>query len=98
MPVKLNDVEQFLLHLEQNEGIVFEQYPNYVLLPVIPFFQLIHVQNVLQVIDRLHCFEPVSNGFLIRVDGYLTLACEERSIRDDNFRRITIQLLETMRF
>ncbi|GIA54395.1 hypothetical protein VCSRO39_3308 [Vibrio cholerae] len=96
--MKLNDVEQFLLHLEQNEGIVFEQYLDYVLLPIIPFFQLIHVQNTLQVINRLHCFEPASNSFLIRVDGYLTLACEEHSIRYDDFRRITIQLLETMRF
>ncbi len=96
--MKLNDVEQFLLHLEQNEGIVFEQYLDYVLLPIIPFFQLIHVQNTLQVINRLQCFEPASNSFLIRVDGYLTLACEEHSIRYDDFRRITIQLLETMRF
>ncbi|EGQ8095639.1 hypothetical protein G4T96_002170 [Vibrio cholerae] len=98
MPVTLNEIEQFLLHIEQNEEVVFEQYTDYLLLPIVPFFQLVHVQNTQQVINGLLCFEPASNGFLIRVDGYLTLACEDHSIRDDDLRRITIQLLETMRF
>ncbi|MCO4174553.1 hypothetical protein K8D10_22685 [Aeromonas veronii] len=93
-----NEIEQFLLHIEQNEDVVFEQYTDYLLLPIVPFFQLVHVQNTQQVINNLLGFESASNGFFIRVDGYLTLACEDHSIRDDDLRRITIQLFETMRF
>lgn len=98
MVEKLNETEQFLLHLERNESVVYQEHPDYLLFTIVPFFQLVHVINTQQVIQYLLQFELRSNGLLIRLDGYLTLACHEKNIRDDELRRLTIQLLEIMRF
>lgn len=98
MSEKLNEIEQFLLHLEQNENVVYEQHAEYLLFSVVPFFQIVHVINTLRVIQQLLFIESQFSGLLIRVDGYLTLACHEQNRRDDELRRLTIQLLEIMRF
>lgn len=62
------------------------------------FFQLVHVCNTEQVIEQLNQFESVLGGYLIRVDGYLAFTCPEFSVREDDLRRLTLQLLEIMRF
>ncbi|MBU2895877.1 hypothetical protein [Vibrio hepatarius] len=98
MQPALNKIEIFLLKIEQNEEAVFSQHPDYVLYPVVPFFQLVHIHNIEQVIEKLHQFETTLGGFLIRVDGYVTLACPEFSVLEEDLRRLTIQLLEIMRF
>ncbi|RSD30304.1 hypothetical protein [Vibrio pectenicida] len=98
MQPELDKVESFLLKIEQNEETVFSQYPDYVLYPIVPFFQLVHIHNHEQVIDKIIQFETILGGFLIRVDGYITLACPESSVLEDDLRRLTIQLLELMRF
>ncbi|MDN3612031.1 hypothetical protein ACODM8_17760 [Vibrio ostreicida] len=98
MQPELNQIEQFLLDLEQSEQAVFSRYQDYVIYPIVPFFQLVHVSNIEQVMEQLSQFASVSSGYLIRVDGYLTLACAEFSIREDDLRRLTLQLLERMRF
>lgn len=98
MQRELDQVESFLLKIEQNEDAVFSQHPDYVLYPVVPFFQLVHLHNIEQVIEKLHQFETTLGGYLIRVDGYITLACPESGVLEDDLRRLTIQLLEIMRF
>ena len=98
MQPELDKVESFLLKIEQNEETVFSQHPDYVLYPVVPFFQLVHLHNIEQVIENLLRFESTLGGFLIRVDGYITLACPESTVLEDDLRRLTIQLLEVMRF
>lgn len=98
MQSTLNPIEQFLLHLEQSERTVFSEYPDYLIYPILPFFQLVHVCNTEQVIEQLNQFESVLDGYLIRVDGYLAFTCPEFSAREDDLRRLTLQLLEIMRF
>ena len=98
MQPELDKVESFLLKIEQNEETVFSQYPDYVLYPIVPFFQLVHIHNLEQVIDKILQFETILGGFLIRVDGYITLACSELGVLEEDLRRLTIQLLEIMRF
>ncbi|MCF7505321.1 hypothetical protein L3V34_16000 [Vibrio sp. L3-7] len=49
-------------------------------------------------IELLNQFESVLGGYLIRVDGYLAFTCPEFSVREDDLRRLTLQLLEIMRF
>ncbi|AYV25041.1 hypothetical protein L1D61_25700 [Vibrio mediterranei] len=94
----LNPIEQFLLDLEQSERTVFSQYPDYLIYPVVPFFQLVHVCNLEQVIEQLNRFQSVLGGYLIRADGYLAFTCPEFRVREDDLRRLTLQLLEIMRF
>jgi hypothetical protein len=94
----MNEVEVFLMNLEDNEVLVFEQYPDLVILPLIPFFQLTKVQNTYQMCEKLISFESIFGGFLIRVNGDITLACVENGINRDHIRRLTIKLIETMRF
>ncbi|QFQ77496.1 hypothetical protein F9277_08775 [Vibrio harveyi] len=97
MPV-LSNIEQFLLKLELNEREVFAHYPDHVLLPIIPFFQLVHVEDIELVLKQLSLFEQGKGQFLIRLDSFVTLAANETSLRRDDLRRWTLQLIDSMRY
>lgn len=97
MPV-LSPIEQFLLRLERNERDVFSHNLDHVLLPIVPFFQLVHVVNIDHVLRLLSQFEQGEGSALIRIDGFLTLAAEEKSIPNEDLRRWTINLFDAMRF
>ncbi len=94
----LSNIERFLLKLERNEREVFTHYPDHVLLPIIPFFQLVHVEDIELVLKQLSLFEQGEGQFLIRLDGFVTLAADETSLRRDDLRRWTLQLIESMRY
>lgn len=94
----LSPLEEFLLKLERNERDVFSLYPEHILIPIIPFFQLVHIVNIDLVLRLLNHFEQGENSILIRLDGFLTLAADETSIRNEDLRRWTLQLLESMRY
>ena len=98
MQFTLNSIEQFLFNLEQNEKTVFSEHPDYFIYPLIPFFQIVHVLNIEDVLTQLNQIEVVLGGYLIRVDGYLVYTCSEFGVREEDLRRLTIQLLEIMRF
>ena len=91
-------IEQFLLKLERNELDVFVRYPDYILLPIIPFFQLVHTENIEVVLERLSHFEQGDSQFLIRLDGFVTLVIDEANFRKDDLRHQMFQLLESMRY
>ena len=91
-------IQQFLQRLEKNESVIFRDYPDNLLLPVFPFFQLIHLVNLEAVIDLIFQFEMASKGVFIRVDGFLTLTIAEQDYSEDNVRRLSINLFEKMRF
>jgi len=91
-------VVNFLQRLEKNESIMFRDYPENLLLPVFPFFQLIHLVNLEAVIDFILQFEIATNGVFIRVDGFLTLTIDEQYYSEDNVRWLSINLFEKMRF
>ncbi|EGQ8131803.1 hypothetical protein CGI04_06865 [Vibrio parahaemolyticus] len=94
----LSNIERFLLKLERNEREVLTHYPDYVLLPIIPFFQLVHVEDIELVLKQFSPFEQGEGQFLIRLDGFVTLAADETSLQIDDLRRWTLQLLESMRY
>ncbi len=94
----LNPIEQFLLHLELNERMIFSQHPDYFIYPIVPFFQLVYVCNTEQMIKGLDRFESELGGYLMRSEGYLSFTCPEFNVDEDDLRRLTIQLLEIIRF
>lgn len=96
--LELTPLEEFLLKLERNERDVFNRYPEHILIPIIPFFQLVHVVNIELVLTLLSHFEQGESNILIRLDGFLTLAADETSIRNEDFRRWILHLLESMRY
>ncbi|AVI67764.1 hypothetical protein CKQ84_19000 [Shewanella sp. WE21] len=91
-------VIHFLQHLEKNEVVILGKYPNHLLLPILPFFQLVHVINLEAVIELILQFELVVKGVFIRVDGFLTLTIAEQDYSAENVRRLSINLIENMRF
>jgi hypothetical protein len=91
-------IEIFLQRLEKNEEIILSDYHDHLLLPIFPFFQLVHVVNLEIVIDLILQFEIVINGVFIRVDGFMTLTIAEQDYSQDEVRRLTFNLLEKMRF
>ncbi|MDE1211615.1 hypothetical protein [Vibrio aestuarianus] len=98
MSHKIDEVEQFLLNLEHNEQRILSLCPDHLLLPTLPFFQLVHVINIEEVIKQLATIEIITGGQFIRVDGYLTLAIEEQLYQSEELRCLTLQLFEIMRF
>ncbi|CAH8234928.1 hypothetical protein VAE122_3040171 [Vibrio aestuarianus] len=69
MSHKIDEVEQFLLNLEHNEQRILSLCPDHLLLPTLPFFQLVHVINIEEVIKQLATIEIITGGQFIRVDG-----------------------------
>ncbi len=94
----LNNIERFLLKLERNEHEVFTHHPDHLLLPIIPFFQLVHVEDIELVLKQLSLFEQGKGQFLIRLDGFVTLAADGTNLQKEDLRRWTLQLIESMRY
>jgi len=91
-------IESFLQHLEANEIIIFTDYKDNLLLPIFPFFQLVHVVNLEVIIELILQFELAMKGVFIRVDGFLTLTIAEQDYSEDDIRRLSINLFDNMRF
>lgn len=98
MKIKLNQIEQFLLRLEENEKFVFENCPDDRIFQLIPFFQLVHVLNLDEIIWFLISLEQSLKGKLVRSEGYLMITLSDKVYVEEDLRRFTIQLLEKMRF
>lgn len=96
--MNLNIVENFLLNLELNERMVFKDCPRHLVLHLMPFFQLVHVLNVDEVIGGLMLFERVFSGKLIRVEGYITLAVDEHMVSEDKMCNLINKLYSLARF
>lgn len=97
-PIPRDYMEHFLHNLEKNEAVILNGYPDNLLLPIIPFFQLVHVINLDDIIALIFQFEIAIKGVFIRVDGFLSLTLAEEDYFEDDVRRLTINLIETMRF
>lgn len=96
--MKLDDIEQFLLKLEQNEEVVFRDCQDDLIFPLIPFFQLVHVLNLDEIIRFIISIEHSQNGKLVRLDNTIMITIPEDSYDEELLRRLNIQLLERMRF
>ncbi|AQS37655.1 hypothetical protein Sps_02501 [Shewanella psychrophila] len=96
--ISLDGVERFLQRLEQNEKVIFRDYPDHLLLPIVPFFQLVHLGNLETVIEMILQFEIMTKGMFIRVDGFLTFTIVEQDYLEDEVRHFAINLFENMRF
>ncbi|MCX8986014.1 hypothetical protein [Citrobacter portucalensis] len=96
--MNLNIVEEFLLNLEMNERHVFEDCPEHLVLHIMPFFQLVHVINVDEIIVRLMLFESVFSGKLIRVEGYITLVVDEHMVSKEKMCYLINKLYGLMWF
>ncbi len=96
--ISLDGIERFLLHLEQNEGIIFRDCPEHLLLPIMPFFQLVHLVNLEAVIKMLLQIEQMTQGMFIRVDGFITFTIVEQDYSERDVRQFSIKLFELMRF
>ncbi|ARR51739.1 hypothetical protein ETN89_20995 (plasmid) [Photobacterium damselae subsp. damselae] len=96
--MKLNEIEQFLLRLEENEQFVFNYRQDDRILAILPFFQLVHVLNLNEIIRFLALLEQLMRGKLVRSNGYLMIALSDDVYDEEELRRLTIQLLEKMRF
>lgn len=91
-------IQHFLQRLEKHEAIILRDYQDNLLLPIFPFFQLVHVVNLEGIIDLILQFEIATKGVFIRVDGFLTLTIAEQDYSEDDVRRLSINLFEKMRF
>ncbi|HGF7167853.1 TPA: hypothetical protein AB5F34_004021, partial [Vibrio mimicus] len=65
---------------------------------LIPFFQLVHVLNLDEIIWFLISLEQSLKGKLVRSEGYLMITLSDKVYVEEDLRRFTIQLLEKMRF
>ncbi|EGR2156571.1 hypothetical protein DZ819_25195, partial [Vibrio parahaemolyticus] len=63
-----------------------------------PFFQLVHVINLNETLQKLKTIEESCFGLLVRDGGYVSLAISEQNFRQEEVRRNILQLLEIMRF
>ncbi|PIW61465.1 hypothetical protein [Shewanella sp. CG12_big_fil_rev_8_21_14_0_65_47_15] len=91
-------IQHFLQRLETNETVILRDHKDNLLLPIFPFFQLVHVVNLEVTIELILQFEIAMKGVFIRVDGFLTLTIAEQDYSEDDVRRLSINLFEKMRF
>ncbi|WP_036773138.1 hypothetical protein [Photorhabdus australis] len=91
-------IESFLQRLENNEEQVFEFFQDYLLLPILPFFQLIYIVNTEEIIEALANIDKTFDSMMIRVDGYLTVAISENNYQEKELRNMVIHILQIMRF
>ncbi|GHW44590.1 hypothetical protein VCSRO56_3571 [Vibrio cholerae] len=94
----LNEIEQFLLKLERNELLVFNDCPDDRILPLIPFFQLVHVLTLDEIMRFLISLEESLQGKLVRSEGYLMITLPDHAYDEEKLRIFTTQLQEKMRF
>ncbi|AWS50752.1 hypothetical protein AM461_07980 [Providencia rettgeri] len=91
-------VEHFLAYLEENEKYVFEFCLDESIYPIIPFYQLIYISNIQEVIKVLIRMDEKFKSRLIRIDGYLTVVMDEQNYQAMEFKYHVVQLLKMMRF
>lgn len=91
-------IESFLQRLENNEEQVFEFFQDYLLLPILPFFQLVYIVNTEEIIEALANIDKTFDSVMIRVDGYLTVAISEKNYQEKELRNMVIHILQIMRF
>lgn len=94
----MEPVENFLAYIEKNEKHVFHFCLDDMLYPIIPFYQLIYVLNIEDVIQALMNIDKQFDSRLIRVDGYLTVVMDERNYQEAEFKRSVIHTFKLMRF
>lgn len=94
----MEPIETFLAYIEQNEKHVFQFCLDDMLYPIIPFYQLIYVLNIEDVIHELMSIDEQFASRLIRVDGYLTSVMAEENYHEAEFKRSVIHILKMMRF
>ncbi|WP_336934433.1 hypothetical protein [Vibrio cholerae] len=94
----LNEIEQFLLKLERNELLVFNDCPDDRILPLMPFFQLVHVLTLDEIMRFLISLEESLQGKLVRSEGYLMITLPDHVYDEEKLRIFTTQLQEKMRF
>ncbi|EKT64612.1 hypothetical protein [Providencia burhodogranariea] len=94
----MGSVEFFLAYIEKNEKHIFQFCLDDLLYPIIPFYQLIYVLNIEDVIKALIRIDKQFDSRLIRVDGYLTIAMAEQNYQEAEFKRSVIHILKMMRF
>lgn len=91
-------IENFLAYIEKNEKYVFQFCLDDMLYPIIPFYQLIYVFNIEEVIHALMRIDKQFDSRLIRVNGYLTVVMAEQNYQEAEFKRSIIHILKMMRF
>ncbi|GIB52569.1 hypothetical protein VCSRO187_3353 [Vibrio cholerae] len=94
----LNFIEAFLVKLEENEKHVFLNCPEYIIVPLFPFFQLAYLLNLSEVLILLESIETESKGYIIRDTSNIALAYNEHRQLNEFIRYQTINILEKMRF
>ena len=97
-PRPRDHIQHFLQRLETNETVILRDHKENLLLPIFPFFQLVHVVNLEETIELILQFEIAVKGVFIRVDGFLSLTIAEQDYSEDDVRRLSINLFENMRF
>jgi hypothetical protein len=94
----LDSKESFLYHIEKNGEEVFKNNQDDLLLPLIPFFQIVYVNNINEVLEQLLIFETETNGLLVRFNEYISLAVSESNYNEKQIRTLMMKLLEIMRY
>lgn len=97
-PTMDNRIEDFLLHLEKNQQLLFKNHPDYIVLPLLPFLSLVHVDNLYEILDALTALEKNSGGYLMQYDACIVIAVESVQPRGMDLRLSLIRILEEMRF
>ncbi|EKN4037952.1 hypothetical protein NUF46_004283 [Yersinia enterocolitica] len=96
--MKNDYIERFLSRLESNETHIFNFCTDFLFIPIFPFFQLVHILNMEEVIDELTKIDSVFNSLMIRVDGYLSLALDEVNYDEKMMKNMVTHVLNIMRF
>lgn len=96
--MKMELIEFFLAYIEKNEKQVFQFCLDDMLYPIVPFYQLIYVLNIEDVMEALMSIDKQFDSKLIRVEGYLTIAMAEENYQEAEFKRKVIHILKMMRF
>ncbi|KAA1195504.1 hypothetical protein [Photorhabdus heterorhabditis] len=91
-------IESFLLRLENNEEQVIEFFQDYLLFPILPFFQLVHIVNTEEIMEALANIDKTFDSMMIRVDGYLTAVISENNYQEKELINMVIHILQIMRF
>lgn len=91
-------IECFLTRIESNEAHVFNFHPDYLFIPILPFFQLVYVLNKKEIMDTLTNIDSTFNSLMIRVDGYLCLALDEVNYDEKAMSSMVTHVFNIMKF
>lgn len=90
-----NYIEGFLIHLEKNEEKV-GAYPNHIIVPMFPFFNLLYCVNLKTVIKEIYFLESSSNGIIIRYNNYISIAIDDVDVERRQLSISLVRLLDMM--